>query len=641
MDEASPPATDQPAPPLDRGQAPSCPEAASPHLPLRLMLSFSPASFERRFVEHYVGFYHRYAQASLALGLLLLLGDFLVDLWAHPRVSANFLRLEIAVPVLAAGLGYTYLPSARKHWQPVIAGFIVAVAYVMFWVLLRIDAEGGAGLKSWVGILNFTILELYCFVILGVQFRFAFISGLAIWLAFEAALWWQPGLPPSTLAYWSYHVITLLILATGVGWWREYLLRKEFLTHTALEQSRAAAEHLARTKSDFLATMSHEIRTPMNGVLGMNELLIDSNLTPQQRTWAKAVQASGQHLLAVLNDVLDVSKIESGYLTLEEVDFDPGKVVADAMSMFAQPAIAKGLTLVAQLAPPDSIPGLRGDPLRLRQILANLISNAVKFTAQGEVVVSLEVLSREALGTTLRFCVQDTGIGILPQARGQIFEQFSQADSSTTRRYGGTGLGLAICRQLVVLMGGRIDVESVPGQGSRFVVELRLPLARQIGATDVATPSSDGAPLSAGLAPLQGMILLVEDNPVNQSVAAAMLNRLCLQWQLAENGAIAVQRVQEQRYDLVLMDCQMPVMDGYEATAAIRRLPMGRGASLPIVALTANAAQGESERCLAAGMSAFMAKPISLASLRATLAHWLPTQPSMLPRDEDPPFRLP
>jgi CheY-like chemotaxis protein len=360
----------------------------------------------------------------------------------------------------------------------------------------------------------------------------------------------------------------------------------------------------------------------MNGVLGMNELLMDSGLTPQQRIWAVGVQRSGRHLLAVLNDVLDVSKIESGHLALESVAFDLREVLDDAVAMFLQPALAKGLALGSHFTPPQRAPRLRGDPLRLRQVLVNLIGNAVKFTAHGSVVVRVDLVDNGAGWAQVHLGVEDTGLGIAPEAHDRVFDAFSQADNSTTRRFGGTGLGLAICKRIVTSMGGNIGLESAPGHGSHFSVDLRLPTVRPTDTPDQpATP-----PAKAGHSRLMGAVLLVEDNPVNQSVAAAMLKRLGLQCQLADHGAKALDLVRGQDFDLVLMDCQMPVMDGYAATAAIRQLPDGRGARLPIVALTANAAPGEAEKCLAAGMNAYLAKPITLNALHALLSRWLPAQ---------------
>lgn len=614
-------------------------EDAAPTLRLRVLLRFESAQVEHAFGEHYLSFYHRYAQGALVLGLLLVLGDFLVDWLAYPSVAGNALRLQVAVPILLVGLAYTLLPQTRRHWQPVLAGFIVALSLCLFWILLRIDAAGGEGLTSWVGILNFTFLEFYCFIVLGLQFRWALMAGLSILAAFCATLWWHPGQSAAEAAYWSYHVVTLFLLAVGVGWWREFIVRKDYAAQWALDHARLAAEELALVKSEFLATISHEIRTPLNGVLGMNELLLGSGLNREQREWAGAVQASGRHLLALIDDVLDVSKIEAGQLRLEQAEFDLRREIGAAQAMFVQPALAKGLDLQAQVKWQMPECQLVGDPLRLRQIVANLIGNAIKFTEQGRVGVQVWVAPAPVAGRAqVDIVVQDSGIGIPAEAQQRIFERFAQADGSTTRRFGGTGLGLAICRDLARAMGGDIAVQSQPGAGSRFAVQLELPLAGPVPARAAFEEWEQGAAdaVAAPAPRLQGTVLLVEDHPVNRAVAAGMLRKLGLAWREAHDGAQAIEQVRAHDFDAVLMDCQMPVVDGYAATRAIRGLPDGRGAGLPIIALTANAGADDAARCRASGMDGFIAKPYGIGTLAAALAPWLQarhTPPVDVPQD--------
>jgi len=429
----------------------------------------------------------------------------------------------------------------------------------------------------------------------------------------------------------SFFLVLFLLFMLWLGKLQHESLVKNLTVHftneeliTRLESAIERETIANRAKSDFLANMSHEIRTPMNGVLGMTELLRNTDLSAKQRRLTETIQNSGELLLSIINNILDFSKIEAGKLELESIPFDLDVLIQDVAQMLTSSAHAKGLEL-AVFIPDETCLSLKGDPTRIRQVLTNLVANAIKFTESGRVVIRVVTIEEKNNHATLLISVDDTGIGISPEVQAQLFKPFSQADGSTTRKYGGTGLGLAISSELVSAMGGVLECDSEPGKGSRFFFTLPLAVIPEMERKkDQPDPVKTSHITPEKRNPSVLHVLVAEDNQTNQEVVSGMLEKNGCRVTLVANGQEVVAAVAEKFYSLVLMDCQMPVLDGYQATTEIRRREkeQGLGHHIPIIALTANALEGDREKCLSAGMDDYIRKPFRQGDIVDILSRW-------------------
>jgi signal transduction histidine kinase/ActR/RegA family two-component response regulator len=543
-----------------------------------------------------------FIRAYLLAGMALYFTFGLLDLAVGGSVAGYLLMIRYGVvcPIMFGVFCLTFLPVFPRIGQGALAAAMLSsgLGVVVMTAIMRAPFNS----QYYAGII---MVVIYGGSLIRLKFRYSAMISVFLVLSYQVSAIWLNPIPRTVLISNDFFLVMACAVGLFSGYIQELWVRRAYASQKIVDEAREVADAANRAKSEFLATMSHEIRTPLNGVLGMVQAMALDPLSDPQRERLSVIGQSGEMLLAILNDILDLSKIEAGKLDLDDVDFDLEALAFGVRTTFKPMAASKGLDFRFEVA--AGVAGTyRGDALRVRQVFHNLIANAIKFTSAG----SVEVHVGPAPGG-VRFSVADTGIGMSPDEIGRLFEKFVQADSSTTRRYGGTGLGLSICRELCSAMGGEISAESQIGHGSRFTVQ--LPLAR-VGEGGAARRAVADAPQETSERPLR--ILAAEDNDVNQLILKTLLGQAGLEPMLVFNGQDAVAAWEREDWDVILMDVQMPTMDGITATRQIRtrEAETGRPAT-PIIALTANAMSYQVDSYLAAGMNGVVVKPIQVEQL--------------------------